>query len=85
MIERNNISMLAHKFCIAPMMDWTETSRKTKRIQQLRVVPIARVVPNEVPTLPRSVLQRMNFGFVASSGAAACQGVLRQAVLRLPE
>jgi tRNA-dihydrouridine synthase A len=24
MIKRNNINMLAHRFCIAPMMDWTD-------------------------------------------------------------
>src|SRR3954451_20513560 len=24
MIKRNNINMLSHRFCIAPMMDWTD-------------------------------------------------------------
>jgi tRNA-dihydrouridine synthase A len=24
MIKRNNINMLAHRFCVAPMMDWTD-------------------------------------------------------------
>jgi tRNA-dihydrouridine synthase len=23
-IKRNNINMLSHRFCIAPMMDWTD-------------------------------------------------------------
>jgi len=40
--------MLAHRFCIAPMMDWTGTSRKAKRNQHLSHVSISHVVPNEV-------------------------------------
>src|SRR5437762_3039142 len=24
MIKRNNINMLSHRFCVAPMMDWTD-------------------------------------------------------------
>jgi hypothetical protein len=26
MIKRNNINVLAHRFCVAPMMDWNESS-----------------------------------------------------------
>jgi hypothetical protein len=48
-IKRNNINMLAHRFCIAPMMDWTGTSQKAKYNQHLSLEPIGRVVPNEVP------------------------------------
>lgn len=31
----NRINMLAHRFCIAPMMDWTGTSQKSKPHQHL--------------------------------------------------
>jgi hypothetical protein len=48
-IKRNNINMLSHRFCIAPMMDWTGTSQKAKYNQHLNLEPIGRVVPNEVP------------------------------------
>jgi hypothetical protein len=28
MIKRNNINMLAARFCVAPMMDWTDSPEK---------------------------------------------------------
>jgi len=34
----NNINMLAHNLCMAPMMDWAGTSRKAKLDQQLSIV-----------------------------------------------
>jgi hypothetical protein len=49
MDKGNNINMLAHRFCIAPMMDWTGRSRKAKHNQHLSMVAVSHVVPNEVP------------------------------------
>jgi hypothetical protein len=48
-IKRNNINMLAHRFCIAPMMDWTGTSQKAKRNQHLSPIAKNHAVPNAVP------------------------------------
>ena len=53
MTKRNNINMLAHRFCIAPMMDWTGTSRKAKRDQNLSEIVVIHVVPNGVPAFVR--------------------------------
>jgi hypothetical protein len=43
------MNALAHRFSIAPMMDWTGTSEKAKRNQYLNAIVIGHVVPNEVP------------------------------------
>jgi hypothetical protein len=40
--------MLAHRFCIAPLMDWTGTSQKAKYNQNLSVVTFRHAVPNAV-------------------------------------
>jgi hypothetical protein len=32
--------MLGHRFCIAPMMDWTDPSQKAKPIQYLSAVAV---------------------------------------------
>ena len=34
-VKRNNINMLAHRFSIAPMMDWTDRREKHHRIKGL--------------------------------------------------
>jgi len=39
------------KFSIAPMMDWTGTSRKATRDQHLDQIVFRREVPNAVPSL----------------------------------
>jgi hypothetical protein len=49
MIKRNNTNMLSHRFCVAPMMDWTVTSQKAKYNQHLGVVALRHAVPNAVP------------------------------------
>jgi hypothetical protein len=48
-IKRNNINMLSNRFCIAPMMDWTGTSRKVKHNQHLSPITKNHAVPNAVP------------------------------------
>jgi hypothetical protein len=45
----NEINMLDHRFSIAPMMDWTGTSRKAKYNQHLGAVVARHAVPNAVP------------------------------------
>ncbi|WP_167558680.1 hypothetical protein [Bradyrhizobium canariense] len=47
-INENN--MLTHRFSVAPMMDWTGTSRKAKYNQRLGAVVGRRAVPNAVPS-----------------------------------
>jgi hypothetical protein len=42
-INENN--MLAHRFCVAPMMDWTGTSQKAKRNQRLSPITKSHAVP----------------------------------------
>jgi hypothetical protein len=49
MTKYNNINMLAHRFNIAPMMDWTGRSQKAKHNQHLSLLGISHVVPNAVP------------------------------------
>jgi hypothetical protein len=39
----------AHRFSVAPMMDWSGISQKAKCNEHLRVVAVNHVVPNEVP------------------------------------
>jgi hypothetical protein len=46
MIENN---MLDRRFSVAPMMDWTGTSRKAKHNQHLNGGAVDRAVPNAVP------------------------------------
>jgi len=58
MEKANNINMLAHRFWIAPMMDWTGTSQKVKRDQQLSHISIGHVVPNEVLPLVRNSMSK---------------------------
>jgi hypothetical protein len=38
MMQRNNVSMLAPLFSVAPMMDWSGPSQKAKLNQQLSIV-----------------------------------------------
>jgi hypothetical protein len=48
-IKYNENNMLAHRFSVAPMMDWTGTSQKAKRNQHLSPITKNRAVPNAVP------------------------------------
>jgi len=41
--------MLDHRFSIAPMMDWTDSTEKRKYDQQLSMVAKCYAVPNAVP------------------------------------
>jgi hypothetical protein len=49
MVKRNDVNMLAQRFCVAPMMEWTGTSQKAKLNQHLSMVARNRAVPNAVP------------------------------------
>jgi ligand-binding SRPBCC domain-containing protein len=49
-VKRNNINMLAHRFSIAPMMDWTDRAETTKQHQHLSMVEVSHAVPNAVPS-----------------------------------
>jgi hypothetical protein len=46
MIENN---MLDRRFAVAPLMDWTGTSQKTKCNQHLSPITKNHAVPNAVP------------------------------------
>ena len=46
----NEMNDLTHRFSVAPMMDWSETSQKAKYDQDLREVTVRHAVPNAVPS-----------------------------------
>jgi len=50
MINQIENNMLAHRFSVAPMMDWTDQAEKAKCRQHLSMVVISHAVPNAVPT-----------------------------------
>jgi hypothetical protein len=45
-------------FSVAPMMDWTDPTRKAKRGQHLSVAVLSHAGPNAVPLLSRASISR---------------------------
>jgi|SRR5215216_6415383 hypothetical protein len=58
-VKRNNIDMLAHRFCIAPMMDWSESSIFSKCWKTVCARCVHREIKENLATNNVSV-QRIN-------------------------
>ena len=67
MIKRNNISMLSHRFSIAPMMDWTESSSFSIGYKAVCARRVHREIENNLVTANVSKAD----GMVGQTGIAA--------------